>query len=106
MVDSVRNFPCFGREETADRPADRLVAFAGGVFKLSSIQYIDMAAQVINQPLFLERAGCQADTAAGNPKHLPHNVMRESHRVGGDAISRHQQPSRQSLLRIMKLVAT
>src|SRR5262249_33890570 len=39
------------------------------------------------------------------PNIFPFNVMRESHRVGGDAISRHRQPSRQSPLRIMKLVA-
>ena len=89
-----------------DRTADRLVAFAGGVFKPSSIQDTDLTMQVINQPPLLKSARSQSDAAAGNSEDLSHIVMRESYCIGEYAIQRHQQPSRQALICIMKLTVT
>jgi hypothetical protein len=59
----------------------------------------------VNQSFLLERARSQGDTAAGNSWHMPHTVMGENHRIGRDAISRYQQPSRQALLCRMKSIA-
>ena len=102
MADSVRARPSFGREETTDRPADRLVAFAHYVFEPSSIQYTDVTAHIVNQPSPLKRASGQADTTAGNSEQLSYIVMSEDHRIGTDAVLRHQQPARQALLCCMK----
>lgn len=81
----------------------RLITLAGNRFQATTIEDVDVAADVLNQPLRLQRAGANRHAAASNTQQFCQPLVGDGEAGGHHAIARRQQPARQSRLGRMKM---
>jgi hypothetical protein len=85
------------------RPAEDPVAFTRRDFEPLGIEKGDPAAGITNQPLHLQRAGCQTDAAARNTQYLRHRLVCEVESATANPVTREEQPMRQALIYLVEL---
>src|ERR1700732_892150 len=81
------------------------VALASGRFEAGVIDNRDLTAMVADQPGALQLSRNRRDSGAAHAEHRRQEFMRYRHDVRLDAVARHQQPARATLLHRMDPVA-
>src|ERR1700719_1036860 len=78
------------------------VAAAGGRLETAAVQYLDVAAMIFYESVMLQHAGGGGDADAAGAEHVGEEFVGDVKTVGVSSILRHEQPTRQARLDLMK----
>jgi hypothetical protein len=95
---------CFGKVKSDARP-DQLITFARCRHEALPIEYRDLPPAARNQTGTFQLAGGIRDAWPLDTQHLGEQVLRDLQRVVVSAVTHHEQPTRQPLLKAVRTVA-